>query len=137
GLSLSFPFKVKYGESEEFVGLRKAAEKEMPGFNKALRVLICPFRAGDQGGDDVTTNAASFEENGFDRFVVLNANTLRADRGTLLHEMIHCSDKSLMPEWTHDPLTSDSIFSWGPDRTRLRIEHARFLNDAFFSSAGK
>jgi hypothetical protein len=136
GRSPSFPFKVKYGETDEFVGLRKAAEKEMPGFQAAIRVLICPFRGDGGSGDDTSTNAASFDEKGFDRFIVLNANTIRADRGTLLHEMIHCSDRSLMSDSAHDPLDSDSIFSWNANRTRLRPEHAQFLHDAFFSFRG-
>lgn len=135
GFSLEFPRKVKYGETEEFLGLRKAAENAMPGFKPALRVLICPFRTNQDGDDDVKTNGASFSLKGFDRFVVLNANTLRADRGTLLHEMIHCSDESLMSDLTppHDPIDSDSVFSWNPNRTRLKVEHARSLQKAFFA----
>jgi hypothetical protein len=138
GLTVSFPFKVKYGETDEFVGLRKAAEQEMPGFKKALRVLVCPFRNDDTGAPDTVNNAASFDEKGFDRFVVVNAHLLRADRGTLLHEMVHCSHASLMSNDVppHDPNDSGSIFSRDANRTRLRPEHAEFLQKAFFSSAG-
>ncbi|HKE43712.1 MAG TPA: hypothetical protein VKB41_04150 [Steroidobacteraceae bacterium] len=133
GFSVDFPFKVKYGETSDFVGLRKAAEKAMPGFKPALRVLICPFRSNERGDDDLTNNAVSIDEPGFDRFVVFNANTLRADRGTLLHEMIHCSSPLLMSDAAHDPDQSDSIFSWNSNRTRLRPEHARALQGAPFA----
>jgi hypothetical protein len=133
GFSLSFPFKPKYGEEDEFEGLRKAAEKEMSGFRAAVRVLICPFRGHDENGNDTTNNAVSLDVKGFDRFIVLNSNTLRADRGTLLHEMIHCSDPALMGDAAHDAIDSDSIFSWNAKRTRLRPEHARALQGAFFA----
>jgi hypothetical protein len=107
----------------------------MAGFKAALRVLICPFRSNDKQDDDVETNAVSIGVKGFDRFVVINSNLLRADHGTLLHEMIHCSRESLMGEiGVHDDADPSSIFSWGKNRTQLTSRHAKILReDAFFA----
>lgn len=136
GFSFATNFKPKVGEAEEFKGLRKAAEAAMPGFGKAIRVLICPFRANDKQEDDLKTNAISVSVEGFDRFIVMNANLLRADRGTLLHEMIHCSKDSLMGEiGVHDPDGSGGIFSWDANRSKLFLPRAQALQGAFFSLA--
>jgi hypothetical protein len=137
GFSFAVPHKVHLGEEEEFVGLRKAAENAMPGFRPALRVIVCPFRKDDTQADDLKNNAVSMSVQGFDRFIVMNSNLLRADRGTLLHEMIHCSDASLMGEiGIHDADGSGSIFSWDGQRTKLHPHHAKSLQSAFFSSRG-
>jgi hypothetical protein len=118
--------------------LRRSAEAEMPGFKPALRVIVCPFAEPD-GDDDLKTNAISTtadDENRkpFDRFIVINSNLLRNDRGTLLHEMIHCSHESLMGEvGVHDPDGSGGIFSWDANRTKLFPHRARALREAFFS----
>lgn len=134
GASFAIPFKVHLGEEEEFVGLRKAAENSIPKFKGALRVIICPFRKNDNQDDDLKTNAASMSLKGFDRFIVMNSNLLRADKGTLLHEMIHCSRENLMGEFrVHDEDDDTSIFSWGPNRTKLNVRHAQALQGAFFA----
>jgi hypothetical protein len=55
-------------------------------------------------------------------------------RGTLLHEMIPCSDESLMGEiGVHDPDGSAGIFSWDAQRTKVFVERATALRNAFFS----
>jgi hypothetical protein len=97
-------------------------------------VLICPFRANDRQEDDLITDAVSTSVEGFDRFVVLNSNLLRQDRGTLLHEMIHCSDPSLMgEEGVHDAAGSGGIFSWDANRTKVFPTRLRALRNAFFA----
>jgi len=134
GFSFTINFKVKFDQPEEFLALRRAAEQEMPGFEKALRVIIVPFRKNDKQDDDLRTDAMSTSVKGFERFVVLNSNLLRADRGTLLHEMIHCSNESLMGEiGVHDADGSGGIFSWDADRTKLFPNRAAALRDAPFS----
>jgi hypothetical protein len=138
GFSFDVGSRMRFDSSVRIEGLRKAAEKAMPGFKPALRVLICPFEERD-GSDDLKTNAISTtadDENKkpFDRFVVINSLLLRKDRGTLLHEMVHCSDPSLMGEvGVHDPDGSGGIFSWDSNRTKLFPGRAKALRDAFFS----
>jgi hypothetical protein len=140
GFSIDIAAPVVFDKPVRIEGLRKAAEKEMPGFQKALRVLICPFAdPSGGGGPDLQTNAISTtanDENGkpFDRFIVINSHLLRSDRGTLLHEMIHCSKDSLMGEiGVHDPDGSGGIFSWDSNRTKLFRDRALALRDAPFS----
>jgi hypothetical protein len=140
GFSVDIATPVRFDKPVRIEGLRRAAEKEMPGFKKALRVLICPFEdPGGGGGPDLDTNAISTtaeDENKqpFDRFIVINSHLLRADHGTLLHEMIHCSRESLMGEiGVHDPDGSGGIFSWDSNRTKLFRNRAIALRDAFFS----
>ena len=136
GLSFTTNFKIKFDQPEEFLGLRKGAEAAMPGFGKALRVIVCPFRRNDKQEDDLKTNAVSMSVEGFDKFIVINSNLLRADRATLLHEMIHCSRDSLMGEiGVHDPDGSGGIFSWDANRTKLFRERAQALQGAPFAFA--
>jgi hypothetical protein len=139
GFTVEIAAPVRFNSAVRIEGLRRAAEKEMKGFKPALRVLVCPFEDADGGGPDLKTNAISTsadDENGqpFDRFVVINSHMLRADRGTLLHEMIHCSNVALMGEvGVHDPDGSGGIFSWDSNRTKLFPHRARALRDAPFS----
>jgi hypothetical protein len=138
GFSFDFSARVKFDSSAQIEGLRRAGEKAMPGFEAAVRVLICPLFDGD-GDPDLKTNAIStsaVDENKkpFKRFIVINSHLLRKDRGTLLHEMIHCSDESLMGEiGVHDLDGSAGIFSWDPQRTKVFPERATALRNAFFS----
>jgi hypothetical protein len=138
GFSFDFSARVRFDSSAQIEGLRRAAEKAMPGFEAAVRVLICPLFDGD-GDPDLKTNAIStsaVDENRkpFNRFIVINSHLLRTDRGTLLHEMIHCSDESLMGEiGVHDLDGSAGIFSWDPQRTKVFPERATALRNAFFS----
>ena len=138
GLSFDFSARVKFDSSAQIEGLRRAAEKTMPGFQAAVRVLVCPLFDSD-GDPDLETNAistAAADENRqpFPRFIVINSHLLRKDRGTLLHEMIHCSTESLMGEvGVHDLDGSAGIFSWDAQRTKLFPERAAALRDAFFS----
>ena len=106
----------------------------MPGFKPASPGPYFPLWKNDTE-EDVLTNGASFDLKGFDRFIALNSNTLRTDRGTLLHEMIHCSDESQMidAEPPHDSPDSDSIFSWNGNRTTAAVKPCQFLNNAFFA----
>ena len=138
GIPFDFSARVKFDSSAQIEGLRRAAEKAMPGFEAAVRVLICPLFDPD-GDSDLETNAIStsaVDENRkpFKRFFVINSHLLRKDRGTLLHEMIHCSDESLMGEiGVHDPDGSAGIFSWDAQRTKVFPERATALRNAFFS----
>ena len=139
GFSFDFSAFVQFDSSARMEGLRRAAEKAMPGFEKAVRVLICPLSEDDKGHPDLETNAISTsaeDENKkpFQRFIVINSHLLRSDRGTLLHEMIHCSDESLMGEiGVHDLDGSAGIFSWDAQRTKVFPERATALRNAFFS----
>jgi hypothetical protein len=138
GFSFSIPQRVDPNDSSELQALRKAAEKAMPGFPRFLRVIVCPF--GTPSQNDTFTNGTSAGEQtdvkGFDNFVVLNANTMRADHGTLLHEMIHCSSPTKMADTSdHGPNAPDptSVFSYGENRTKLLAEHAALLRESFFA----
>jgi hypothetical protein len=138
GFSFDFGVRVQFNSSVQVEGLRRAAETAMPGFEGAVRVLICPLFDGNGKPDDETNamSTTASDENGkpFKRFIVINSHLLRKDRGTLLHEMIHCSDESLMGEiGVHDNDGSAGIFSWDPDRTKLFPERAESLRNAFFS----
>jgi hypothetical protein len=138
GFSFDFAVRVKFNSASQIEGLRRAAEKAMPGFAAAVRVLVCPLFDPD-GDPDLKTNAIStsaVDENKqpFKRFIVINSHLLRSDRGTLLHEMIHCSDETLMGEvGVHDVDGSAGIFSWDAQRTKLFPERAEALRNAFFA----
>jgi hypothetical protein len=110
GFSFSIPQRVDHKDSSDMQALRKAAEKAMPGVPRFLRVIVCPF--GTPSHDDTFTAGTSQGEQtdvkGFDNFAVLNANTIRADHGTLLHEMIHCSSPTRMVDTSdHGPNAPD------------------------------
>lgn len=138
GFSFDIGAPMRFNSPVRIEGLRRAAETAMPGFKPALRVLICPFEQADST-DDLKTNAistAADDASGkpFDRFIVINSHLLRKDRGTLLHEMIHCSNPALMGEvGVHDPDGSGGIFSWDADRSKLFPSRAKALRDAFFA----
>ncbi len=127
----SFPYSLTIGEKDEIdvKGIRKAAANADPGTLGALRVIVCHLR-------NTTSTATSQGERtgvpGFKNFVLLNKDRTHPDNGTLLHEMIHCSDDQLMNDF-HDS-DRNSIFSRGENRTALRDEHAVFLNKSFSKS---
>jgi hypothetical protein len=134
GFGFSWPRKVLESDETEMHGLRRAAEKAMPGFDKALRVILCPFRLRGSDDDDNKVNGRSFPgPSGMNRFVVINSSLLREDRATLLHEMIHCSDERLMFQAAHEQLDETDVFSTGGSRTKLNPVHAGFLREAFFA----
>jgi hypothetical protein len=109
--------------------VRKASEDKQPGFPNRLRVIVCPF--------DSTSDAFGVTEGGtldgqtFRFFVLLNVNKLRADKGTLLHEMIHAATG--LGEADHDP-DQQSVFSVGSNRSLLKPEHAKALSKSFFAT---
>ncbi|MFO1499173.1 MAG: hypothetical protein U1G07_12390 [Verrucomicrobiota bacterium] len=120
--------------SSDILRVRQAAEKQRPGFRTVLRVIVCPFsRANDEyfGLTDGGTRATDPELRVFPEFILINANRMREDGLTLLHEMIHAATG--LAEADHD-LDSDSIFSTSGQRHTLKPDHARGLSRAFFAA---
>jgi hypothetical protein len=108
--------------------VRKDSEKQRPGFPKVLRVIVCPFDPGSPAFG--VTDGGTLDGQTFPFFILLNANKLREDRCTLLHEMIHAATG--LGEGDHDP-DPDSVFSVGSNRSVLKPEHAQALSKAFFA----
>ena len=127
----SFPFPLAIGERDagDVEGLRKAAEKANAGSESTLRVIFCKFRPTTSTG---TSNGRITGIEGFRNFVLLNKEKLHPDFGTLLHEMIHCSNDNLMSDLAHDS-DSNSIFSFGQKRTLVTNGHATSLRKSFFA----
>lgn len=127
----SFDYAFDVGERDDIdvTSIRKAAQNAAAGSASSLRVIFCHLR-------NTTSTATSQGEatgvKGFKNFVLLNRDRNHPDNGTLLHEMIHCSNALFMND-IHDQDQS-SIFSRGSDRTLLRDEHAKSLNGSFFKS---
>lgn len=128
-----FAFPISPKSQGDVEGLRKAAEKVLPGLDNTLRVLFSLFEAGFQK----STAFSAGQRTGiydFRNFVVINPETVHPDHGTLVHEMIHASDDSLMNEVHDRDITS--VYSWGESRTVLKPLHATFLKKSFFATGG-
>lgn len=108
--------------------LRKQAEKLTSGQPNKLRVIVCQIRSEKAFA---FTSGKGFDlTQPFENYILINSNKFRADRCTLIHEMVHAATN--LPEEFHDSNTQ-SVFSIGPDRSKLRPEHALALNKAFFA----
>jgi len=127
----SFDYGFTVGERDEIdvKAIRKAAEKAAPSSNSVLRVIFCHLRNTDS---TATSQGERTGIPGFKNFVLINKDRSHPDHGTLLHEMIHCSDDRFMND-IHDT-DQNSVYSRGDNRNLLTDEHARFLNVAFFKS---
>ena len=138
GFSFSSPKKTAFDDISRIEGIRRQAEAAMPNLKKVLRVIVIPFcSSSDDAIDDTKNNAVSHGQatfiEGFENFMLLNANIIRPDRGTLLHEMIHCSRGDMMLESAHREEVAANIFSSSGIRNRLLPEHAAILQNADFS----
>lgn len=129
----SFPYAYDVGERDTFdvESIRKAAEKASPGLEGSLRVIFCHLR---KTTSTATSQGVRTFVNGFKNFVLINKDLRHPDNGTLLHEMIHCSDDQFMPD-VH-PEDRNSVFSRGDNRNLLEDIHARSLNGSFFKTLG-
>ncbi len=127
----SFPFSLDIDERDtsDVEGLRKAAQKANAGSESTLRVIFCKFRPTTSTG---TSNGRITGIEGFQNFVLINKEKVHPDFGTLLHEMIHCSNDSLMSDSAHDQ-DRNSVFSFGPSRTVVNPIHVASLRRCFFA----
>ncbi len=127
--TFSFPFDVGERDEIDVRAIRKAAETAGPSPASSLLVIFCHLR-------HTTSTATSQGErtgvSGFKNFVLINKDRSHPDNGTLLHEMIHCSNDWFMND-IHDT-DPNSVFSRGNNRNLLKDEHARSLNASFFKS---
>ncbi|MEP7213577.1 MAG: hypothetical protein ABI791_10895 [Acidobacteriota bacterium] len=132
--SFPHPAPVTPNVASDAESLFKAAKRADAGSNDILRVIFCDL----EGPERLTTTGYSAGRrvgvDAFPNFVILNPAISHPDHGTLLHEMIHTSDDSLMFFGTlgHDTDTT-SVFSHGENRPILRDEHAALLRKAFFA----
>lgn len=115
-------------QSDTF-GVRKASEKARPGFPNILRIIVCPFDSGSPAFG--VTDGGVADGQRFPFFILINANKLREDKCTLLHEMIHAATG--LGEADHDP-DPDSVFSVSSNRSVLKPKHAEALSKAFFAT---
>ena len=127
--SFPFPLAIGEGDGSDVEGLRKAAQKANAGSESTLRVIFCKFRPTTSTG---VSHGRITGIDGFQRFVLINKEKVHPDLGTLLHEMIHCSNDSLMSDLVHDG-DQNSIFSFGPNRTLVTNGHVAALRGAFFA----
>lgn len=125
--TFSYPFTVGERDEIDVRSIRKAAENAGPAAVSSLRVIFCHLRK-------TTSTATSQGErtgvSGFKNFVLINKDRSHPDNGTLLHEMIHCSNDRFMND-IHDD-DQNSVYSRGDNRSLLRDEHAQSLNTSFF-----
>ena len=115
-------------QSDTF-GVRKTSEKLRPGFPNTLRIIVCPFDSGSSAFG--VTDGGMTDGERFPFFILINANKLREDKCTLLHEMIHAATGLGEADHDSDP---DSVFSVGSSRSELKPEHAKMLSKAFFAT---
>lgn len=127
----SFPYGFTVGERDDIDvrSIRTAAQNASAAAPSSLRVIFCHLR---QTTSTATSQGALTGISGFKNFVLINKERSHPDNGTLLHEMIHCSDDRFMND-IHDK-DQNSVYSRGDDRNLLRDEHARSLNASFFKS---
>jgi len=127
----SFDYGFTVGERDEFdvKAIRKAAEKAAPSSNSVLRVIFCHLR---KTTSTATSQGVLTGIPGFKNFVLINKDLSHPDHGTLLHEMIHCSNDRFMND-IHDK-DENSVYAQSLNRNLLKDEHARSLNGAFFKS---
>jgi hypothetical protein len=131
--SFVFPFSINPNAPSEVQKLREVAEKAATTQPNVLRVIFCRF--DDNAQEFGVSGGPAFGGIGFLPFVLLNTLKLRLDGGTMLHEMIHTSDKDLFSNAAHDkeaefPL---SVFCSHEGRTEIRKPHAVALSKAFFA----
>jgi hypothetical protein len=126
----------------DILRVRKAAEKQRPGFPNVLRIIACPFEAAAGtffGLTDGGIGASSPELQAFQDFILINVMLMRQDNMTLLHEMIHAAT-GLDINDHDDPNTRSrspdprSIFSTSSQRCVLKPEHAEGLSKGFFAT---
>ena len=127
----TFPYDLTVGERDDIDvrSIRTAAQKASSAAPSSLRVIFCHLR-------DTKSTATSQGQTtgipGFQNFVLINKDRSHPDNGTLLHEMIHCSNSRFMND-IHDS-DQNSVLSRGTDRNLLTDEHAISLNTSFFKS---
>lgn len=129
----SFPYthSVDTKNAGDVAGLRKAAEKAAPGHRGVLRFIFCEYESGIMHETATSQGRATTSDvDRFENFVIMNPQTVHPDRGTLVHEAVHCSNDRFMGD-QHDDDPS-SIFAHAANRTVLKPQHARFLRAAFF-----
>ncbi|MGI8812987.1 MAG: peptidoglycan-binding domain-containing protein [Pyrinomonadaceae bacterium] len=130
--SFSFPFSIRETDDIDARKVREAAAKANAGSDPILRVIHCSFKPTTSTG---ISHGERTQVKGFKNFILLDKNKLHPDLGTLLHEMIHCSDDNLMND-IHDP-DPLSVYSTGQQfRTLLKLEHAISLSKSFFHTRG-
>ncbi len=127
----SFDYAYPVGQRDDIDcrSIRKAAEKASSGRDLFVRVIFCHLREADSTG---VSQGELTGVKGFKNFILINKDVVHPDHGTLLHEMIHCSNDRFMND-IHDQ-DLNSVLSRGRDRNLLRNEHATSLNSAFFKS---
>ena len=127
----SFIYQFTVGERDEVDvrRIRTEAQTASAGSGTSLRVIFCHLR---NTNSTATSQGERTQIAGFKNFVLINKDRSHPDLGTLLHEMIHCSNDRFMND-IHDD-DRNSIYSRGDNRTLLRDEHAISLNGSFFKS---
>jgi hypothetical protein len=109
--------------------VRRESEKKLRGFPGHLRVIVCPFESGSRAFG--VTDGGTLDGERFPFFVLINANKLRDDNCTMLHEMIHAATG--LGEADHDA-DATSVFSVENNRSVLKPGHAKALSRSFFAT---
>ena len=130
--SFVFPFSVNPNAPSEVQKVREVAEKAASTPPNVLRVIFCRF--DDNAQEFGVSGGPAYGGVGFQPFVLLNTLKLRLDGGTMVHEMIHTSDKDLFSNQAHDKEADfpKSVFCSHEGRTELRKPHAVALSKALF-----
>jgi hypothetical protein len=130
--SFVFPFSVNPNAPSEVQKVREVAEKAANTQPNILRVIFCRF--DDNAQEFGVSGGPTFGGVGFQPFVLLNTLKLRLDGGTMVHEMIHTSDRDLFSNQAHDKESEfpSSVFCSHEGRTEIRKPHAVALSKAFF-----
>jgi len=128
-----FPFSINPNAPSEVQKIREVAEKAATTQPNVLRVIFCRF--DDTAQEFGVSGGPAYGGVGFLPFVLLKTLKLRLDGGTLVHEMIHTSDKDLFSNAAHDKEAEfpASVFCSHEGRSEIRTPHAGALSKAFFA----
>jgi hypothetical protein len=127
--TFSYAFTVGERDEVDVRSIRTTAQNASAAAPSSLRVIFCHLRNTDS---TATSQGERTGISGFKNFVLINKDRSHPDNGTLLHEMIHCSNDRFMND-IHDT-DQNSVLSRGTNRDLLRDEHATSLNTSFFKS---
>jgi hypothetical protein len=130
-----FPYEVSVDISNksEMWSIRKAAGKARPASNSVYRIIVCAFDPSYSNEPKyyAETEGGTVEGDTFPAFTLINANVLRSDRCTVIHDMIHAADLRLtIADHDKDPA---NVFSGSDARSVLTSNYAEIISKAYFA----
>jgi hypothetical protein len=123
--TFDYPITISGNDHVDVFALRRAAGRARQLDFRLLRVIVHVFVPGAK--EFGVTDGGEFDGAFFPNFIVLNAERIRPDKLTLLHEMIHATDLTLVhDDEKNNPLSfpdPTSVFSSNDNRDHIRQPH--------------